>query len=167
MATHLLSKGQVLIWDVTCSDTFAPPHGTLEAKDAGLIPTQAEEKKRSKYSKLLTRHHLVPIAIVTSRVFGPEADNFIKDLGHHAFNSMHSGEIASYSHILQNISVVIQRGKTTSILDSLPIGPNRIWKIPSMPILFIINYHNIAYLLLLSLIVMHYYINLIVYNSTV
>ena len=41
------NRGRVLICDVTCPDTFAPSHGPLAAKGAGLITTQAEERKRS------------------------------------------------------------------------------------------------------------------------
>ena len=47
------SRGRVLVWDVICPDTFAPS-GSLAAKGAGLIATQAEERKRSKFYYVIT-----------------------------------------------------------------------------------------------------------------
>ena len=117
----------MLIWDVTCPDTFAPSHGSLAAKGAGLIATQAEERKRSEYFELLTSHHFIPIAIEASGVFGPEASNFIKDLGRRLQH--HSSDIASYSHILQKISVEIQRATRLAFWAAF-LGPIKFRKIP-------------------------------------
>ena len=68
-----LKGGRVLVWDVTCPDTFAPSHITLAKRETGAIADEAEWRKKQKYSSLMTTHHFVPIAIEMSGVFGSEA----------------------------------------------------------------------------------------------
>ena len=48
--------GRVLVWDVTCSDTYAPSHISLATREAGAVAAQAEQRKLSKYAewKLVT-----------------------------------------------------------------------------------------------------------------
>ena len=42
---------------------------------------EAERRKKVKYTHLETSHFFIPIAVETLGVFGPEARQFVKDLG--------------------------------------------------------------------------------------
>ena len=44
--------GRVLVWDVTCPDTYAPSHISMATREAGAVAAQAEQRKRSKYAEL-------------------------------------------------------------------------------------------------------------------
>ena len=81
---------------------------------------QAEQKKKLKYADLLATHHFVPIGIETTGVFGPEALSSFKELGHRL--RARSGEPLSFSHLLQQIRVTIQRASTAAVLGTAP-GP--------------------------------------------
>ena len=41
-------KGQKLVWDATCPDTFAPSHMTLAAEDAGFAASEAKKATTAK-----------------------------------------------------------------------------------------------------------------------
>ena len=49
--------------------------------EAGAVAALAEDRKRTKYTCLEPTYTLTPIAIETSRVFGPWTLQFLKDLG--------------------------------------------------------------------------------------
>ena len=42
-------RGQLLVWDATCSDTFAPSYTTNATREAGAVAALAEERKKAKY----------------------------------------------------------------------------------------------------------------------
>ena len=73
--------GRVLVWDVTCPDTYAPSHISVVTREAGAVAAQAEQRKRLKYAELEASHHFVPVAIETSGVCGPETLQFLHELG--------------------------------------------------------------------------------------
>ena len=52
--------GRVLMWDVTCPDTYAPSHVGLASREAGLVAAKAEQIKNRKYVELLVSHHFSP-----------------------------------------------------------------------------------------------------------
>ena len=70
----------------------------------------------------LCPHH---IGIETTGVFGPEALAFFKELGRHL--RARSGNPLSFSHLLQQIGVTIQRGNTAAVLGIAP-GHGLEWK---------------------------------------
>ena len=105
--------------DATCPDTLAPSHVALASREHGLVAEQAEQQKKTKYADLLNTHHFVPIGTETTGVFGPEAFSFFKELGRHP---VCSGDPLSFSHLLQQIGVTIQRGNTAAVLGTAP-GP--------------------------------------------
>ena len=74
--------GRVLVQDATCPDTFAPSHISLATREAGAVAAQAEQRKRMKYAELKASHHFVPVVIETTDVCGPEALQFLCELGH-------------------------------------------------------------------------------------
>ena len=44
-------RGHILIWDVTCLDTFAPSHQQLVVRETGAVAAQAEHPKQGKYAQ--------------------------------------------------------------------------------------------------------------------
>ena len=83
------------MWDVTCTDTFAPSFLASAASEAGAVAALAEERKKAKYQHLDTLHMFVPFAVETTGVFGPLTRAFIKDIGHRVF--LATGERLSQS----------------------------------------------------------------------
>ena len=61
-----LQSGCVLIWDVTCPDTFTPFHQQLAVKEAGAVAGQAERWKVGKYAELAVMHNFVPVVVETT-----------------------------------------------------------------------------------------------------
>eukprot|EP00731_Ephydatia_muelleri_P037460 Em0476g3a len=73
--------GQLLVWDATCPDTYAPSYSTIAAQQAGAVGQQAEDKKAQKYKHLSSHHFFTPVAIETSGVYGPRTADFLKEAG--------------------------------------------------------------------------------------
>ena len=109
--------GRVLVWDVTCPDTYAPSHISVETREAGAVAAQAEQRKRLKYVELETSHHFVPVAMETSGVCGPEALHFLHELGHRL--KAEAREPRSLQFLFQRISVVFQRGNAAAVLGTI------------------------------------------------
>ena len=78
----LWKSGKVLVWEATCEDTFAPSYISKAAREAGLVAKHAEKRKQAKYRHFVSSHIFVLVAVETSGVFGTEALEFVKDLGH-------------------------------------------------------------------------------------
>ena len=76
----------------------------------------AERRKRTKYSNLPLTHHFVPVAIETTGVPGPETASFLKELSGRLWQV--SGDEDLYHHLLQRLSVAVQRGNAASVLGS-------------------------------------------------
>ena len=109
--------GRVLVWDVTCPDTYAPSHISVATRGAGAVAAQAEQRKRLKYAELEAIHHFVPVAIETSGVCGPEALQFLHELGHRL--KAETREPRSLQFLFQRISVTIQRGNAAAVLGTI------------------------------------------------
>ena len=74
--------GQLLVWDATCPDTFAPSYYTIAAHQVGAVAQQAEDRKMQKHVKHLDScYFFTPVAIETSGVFGPKTAEFLKSWG--------------------------------------------------------------------------------------
>ena len=86
-------------------------------REAGAVTAQAEQKKRAKYAELEVSHHFVPVAIETTGVCGPEALQFLRDLGHCL--KLQTGEPRSHDFLIQRISVAIQRGMAVAVLGTI------------------------------------------------
>ena len=109
--------GRVLVWDATCPDTFAPSHISLATREAGAVAAQAEQRKHMKYAELKASHHFVPVAIETTGVCGPEALQFLCELGHRL--KAETGEPRSLQFLFQRISVAMQRGNAAAVLGTI------------------------------------------------
>ena len=114
---HALEAGQVLVWDATCPDTYAPSHISVATREAGAVATQVEQRKQLKYAELEASHHFVPVAIETSGVCGPEAMQFLLELGHRL--KAETREPRSLRFLFQRISVAIQRGNAAAVLGTI------------------------------------------------
>ena len=106
-------RGQLLVWDATCSDTFAPSYTTYATREAGAVAALAEERKKAKYQHLDASHCFVPIAVETAGAFGPQTRAFLKDLGRRITRA--TGDERSHSYLIQRVSVAIQRGNAASV----------------------------------------------------
>ena len=60
----------LLVWDATCSDTFAPSHRSQATHASGEVAARAEERKQAKYISLPTGHQFVPVAVETMGAMG-------------------------------------------------------------------------------------------------
>ena len=89
--------GRVLVWDVTCPDTFAPSHVMLATSEAGA-------------------------AIETAGAFGQETLTFLQELGHRL--QVKTGEPLLHHHLLHRIVVAMQRGNTAAVLGAMTVPTN-------------------------------------------
>lgn len=112
------SNGKPLLWDFTCTDTFALSIINKTSNTSGAAAKIAAEKKVAKYSNLLDNFLFSPVAIETTGTWDSQALQFIKDIG----NRMKSitGEDRSTTFLIQRISLAIQRGNALSILGATP-----------------------------------------------
>ena len=110
-------RGKLLVWDATCSDTFAPSYVEDAARGPWIVAAAAESRKKTKYSNLLSSHVFTPVAIETSGVFGPETEAFIKELGRRLRQV--TGDERSHQHLVQRLSIALQRGNAASVLGTL------------------------------------------------
>ena len=99
MSIVLCKCGQLLVWDATCPDTFAPSHSAIAAQQVGAVAQQAEDKKIQKYKHLDSCHSFAPVAIEMTGVLGPI---FFKELGDRL-----SGEAKSFAYLTQRLSVAV------------------------------------------------------------
>ena len=112
-------NGNLLVWDATCSDTYAPSHLAQSTMAAGAAASQAEDRKKAKYSYLEGHPGIFfpPIAYETSGVVGPLSLIVLKELGHRL--SATTDDTKSYSYLLQRLSVAVTRGNAASIIGTL------------------------------------------------
>ena len=64
-------NGKLIVWDATCTDTFAPSYIASAASNARAVAALAEEKKITLYVNLVPSHFFVPIAFEASEGVGP------------------------------------------------------------------------------------------------
>ena len=113
------SRGQSLVWDYTCSDTFATSHLEANSKEAGSAAIKAEQKKLKHYANLATSGLIImPVAVETLGSFAPMGLQFVKDLGKRIIEI--NGDKRSTMYLFQRLSIAIQRGNAASITGTLP-----------------------------------------------
>ena len=103
----------LMVWDATCPDTFAPSYRAHATQEPGKVTEAAEDKK---YIGLPPGHFFSPIAIETLGAIGPKSLALLKELGRRI--RAETGEPKSREYQLQRLSVAIQRGNCTSVLES-------------------------------------------------
>ena len=115
MTTFPFKLGKPLAWDFTCVDTTCASYLQQSATEAGKAAELAEQRKRNKYSHL-TDFHFVPIAAETLGPFGPEATQFIEEIGNKI--SSLNGDKRSKSFLFQSLSIAVQRGNGACVLGT-------------------------------------------------
>ena len=110
-------RGKLLVWDATCTDTFAPSYLARATNELGAVAAMAETRKKGKYATMDPSHSFQPIAVETTGVFGPETLSFISALGSRICQT--SGEKKSFSFLLQHLAVAIQRGNSACVMGTL------------------------------------------------
>ena len=123
ITTTAWRHGKNLVWDVTCTDTFAVTYLSTACREAGAVATNAETAKRTKYSVLSQDPTLefIPIAVETSGVFGPSALTFFKELGRRI--TAQTGDPFARTFLMQRISLIVQKYNAVAIYGTL--GSNR------------------------------------------
>ena len=111
--------GKLLVWDVTCTDTFAPSYQAKATSEAGAVAALAESRKRAKYCNMDPSHFFHPVAVETLGTFGPETFTLLKELGHRVRRA--TGEMRSFPFLIQRMAVAIQRGNCACVMGSLGI----------------------------------------------
>jgi len=114
------TRGRPLVWDFTCTDTYAPSYVATTSVQRGAAAEGASEAKRRKYSFLEGSYLFAPIAVETSGVWAKEALKFLQEVGRRIADV--TGEKRSTSFLLQRLSLTIQRGNAASVLGTLPPG---------------------------------------------
>ena len=120
MTLHPYKEGKSLVWDFTCSDTFANTHINDTSKVAGAAAEKAEKLKLSKYKEISADYHMVPIAVETLGSWGHEGQNLINCIGKKIQDI--TGEKRSTFYLFQSISMAIQRGNAASVLGTAKTG---------------------------------------------
>ena len=112
--------GRILVWDATCSDTLAPSHQTLAAREARAVAMEAEQRKCTKYVHLESSHIFIPIAVETLGALGPQAQSFFKEVARRVKSV--TNEPRSHEFLIQRVAVAIQRGNAASVLGATVAG---------------------------------------------
>ena len=100
---------------MACSDTYAASHTILATRETGAVAAAAE-KKTTKYGELARIHYVAPLAVETS-AFGPGACEFFTELGRRLIRV--TGDLMSRCHMIQQISVALQRGNAAVVLGTI------------------------------------------------
>ena len=69
------------------------------------------------YGELARTHHVAPLAVETSGAFGLGAHKFFTKLGRRLIRV--TGDLMSRCHMIQQISVALQRGNTATVLGTI------------------------------------------------
>jgi hypothetical protein len=109
-------EGRCMVWDFTCPDTLAKSHLNLAVSAPGSVASDAEARKRLKYSSLAATYSFIPIAIETFGALGESASYFFKEVGKRVTKISHEPRATQY--IMQRLSVAIQRGNAASIIGT-------------------------------------------------
>ena len=110
-------SGRMLVWDVSCTDTFALSHLAQGVTEARAVAGQAEMRKRSKYEIIARTHHFVPVVVETSGAFGTEALDLFAEITRRVRTV--TQEVRARAFLLQQVSVALQRGNAASVMGSM------------------------------------------------
>ena len=70
-----------LVWDATCTDTFAASHLAQATRDARAVAALAEQRKLTKYLDLAQTHHFVAVVVETAGAMCTDALDYFADIG--------------------------------------------------------------------------------------
>jgi hypothetical protein len=113
------SKGQCLVWDYTCVDTYAASYVQQTAINPGAAAELAAKKKHEKYKTIKNNgYHFIALGTETCGSWCQEMKSFVSDVGKRM--ALKTGDMRTISHFKEIISLNIQRGNAASIFGSLP-----------------------------------------------
>lgn len=111
------SKGSMLIWDATCTDTLAPSNLRSSSKKAGRAADDKARSKELKYRSLINQnYYFVPFAVETMGPWCADALHFFDILSRKI--ALKTNEPRSKSFLKQRISMAIQRGNAASVMGT-------------------------------------------------
>ena len=116
MTVFPFKNGKPLVWDATCSDTFAACNINHSALQPAHAANTAETNKQQKYQNLTDRYIFHPIAVETSGVLGNTTRTFLKELGRRMTSE--TGDIREGTWLRQRISFAVARGNAQCIIAS-------------------------------------------------
>ena len=106
------SSSRPLIWDATCSSYLH-----VASNRSGAVADLAESRKAELYNHLKGTHIFAPVAVESSGAFGSSSLRFLRELASHLRS--HTGNPLAYQHLLQQLSVAVQRGNAISVRGSM------------------------------------------------
>lgn len=111
------SKGSTLIWDATCTDTFAPSNINFSKREAGRAAEDKARRKVKKYESLINQNYLfVPFSVETMGPWSHEAMSFFNDLS--KMMILKTNEPRTKSFLMQRLSMAIQRGNAAAVMGT-------------------------------------------------
>lgn len=111
------SKGSTLIWDATCTDTFAPSNINFSTRQAGRAAEDKAQRKTRKYGELINQNYLfIPFSVETMGPWSIEAVKFFDELS--KMITVKTNEPRSKSFLKQRLSMAIQRGNAAAIMGT-------------------------------------------------
>lgn len=112
------AKGQSLVWDATCVDTFANSYLKMTSTRAGSAADQAVTRKHNLYRKIKDQNYnFVALAVETMGSWSAEAKKFFHSLGKRLEKV--SGDPRSGQFLYQRISLAIQKNNAACIMGGI------------------------------------------------
>ena len=109
------SSGRLLVWDATCSDTFAYSNLYAAVTKAGAVALLEERLKNKKYPHLDSAYIFISVAMKTCSSFRPPNKGFfLKELGRWLASVTLDD---NYTNIYYK---AMQQGNAASVVGSLP-----------------------------------------------
>lgn len=111
------STGQTLLWDATCTDTFAPSNLRFSVRESGRAAEDRAKRKESKYATLINQNYFfVAFAVETMGPWCKQAKKFFNTVA--KMIALKTGEPRSKSFLQQRISMAIQKANATAVMGS-------------------------------------------------
>ena len=106
-------SGQLIAWDATCRDSFAPSYRSSSTHSPGAVADLAEVSKCQKYQHLPPTDCFTPVTFESLSAVGSRTLAFLKDIGRRI--RLETGEPKATFYLLQRLSVAVKRGNCTLI----------------------------------------------------
>ena len=116
------SRGKMLTWDATVTDTLAPSNLPVSMYTSGAAAEAASAVKTLKYEQISATYLFVSLAVETLGPICVKGSSFLEELGRRI--SVKSGDPPQTSFPFQRISVAIQRFNSSCIRATFDIAPD-------------------------------------------